>query len=84
MLEAAIRKYQNRAIETTQVIIELIELAKEMNAAHKRGKRPVWFRRRLLSMMLWRLTNHPNRSWEMRFKKNCPRTHQDHQKQHEH
>jgi type I restriction enzyme R subunit len=38
MLEAAIQKYQNRAIETTQIIMELIELAKEMNAAHKRGE----------------------------------------------
>jgi type I restriction enzyme R subunit len=38
MLEAAIKKYQNRAIETTQIILELIELAKEMNEAHKRGE----------------------------------------------
>ena len=30
MLEQAIRKYQNRAIETAQVIEELIELAKDM------------------------------------------------------
>ena len=39
MLEAAIRKYENRAIETAQVIQELIELAKEMRAAHGRGER---------------------------------------------
>lgn len=38
MLEQAIRKYQNRAIETAQVIEELIGLAKEMNAAAKRGE----------------------------------------------
>ena len=38
MLEQAIRKYQNRAIETAQVIEELIELAKEMRAAQKRGE----------------------------------------------
>jgi type I restriction enzyme R subunit len=38
MLENTIIKYQNRAIETTQVIMELIELAKEMNEAHKRGE----------------------------------------------
>lgn len=38
LLEEAIRKYQNRSIETAQIIIELIELAKEINEAHKRGK----------------------------------------------
>lgn len=38
MLENTIIKYQNRAIETTQVIMELIELAKEMNEAHKHGE----------------------------------------------
>lgn len=39
LLEAAIRKYQNRAIETTQVIMELIELAKQISEAEKRGER---------------------------------------------
>ncbi|MRG27254.1 type I restriction endonuclease subunit R [Laceyella tengchongensis] len=38
MLEESIIKYQNRTIESTQVIMELIELAKEMNKAHKRGE----------------------------------------------
>lgn len=38
MLEEAIRKYNNRTIETTQVIEELIQMAKEMNAALKRGE----------------------------------------------
>lgn len=38
LLDAAIRKYQNRAIETTQVIMELIELAKQINEAEKRGE----------------------------------------------
>ncbi len=38
MLEVAIRKYQNRAIETAQVIEELIQLAKEMKAADARGE----------------------------------------------
>ena len=38
MLENTLLKYQNRAIETTQVILELIKLAKEMNKAHKRGE----------------------------------------------
>lgn len=39
MLENAIRKYQNRAIETAQVIEELITLAKEMREAGKRGEK---------------------------------------------
>ncbi|KPK82252.1 MAG: DEAD/DEAH box helicase [Gemmatimonas sp. SM23_52] len=38
MLEQAIRRYQNRAIEAAQVIEELIELAKEMREADKRGE----------------------------------------------
>lgn len=38
MLEQAIRRYQNRAIEAAQVIEELIALAKEMNEAEKRGE----------------------------------------------
>ena len=37
MLEKAIRKYQNRAIEAAQVIEELIKLAKEMREAQRRG-----------------------------------------------
>jgi type I restriction enzyme R subunit len=38
MLEQAIRKYQNRAIETAQVIEELIQLAKDMRSANARGE----------------------------------------------
>lgn len=38
LLEQAIRKYQNRAIETAQVIEELIQLAKDMRAAEARGE----------------------------------------------
>ena len=38
MLEKSIRKYQNRAIETAQVIEELIALAKDMRAADARGE----------------------------------------------
>lgn len=38
MLEQALRRYQNRAIETAQVIEELIGLAKEMRAANARGE----------------------------------------------
>ncbi|RJP89641.1 MAG: type I restriction endonuclease subunit R [Desulfobacteraceae bacterium] len=39
MLEQAVRKYQNRAIETAEVIKELIRLAKEMRDAGKRGEK---------------------------------------------
>jgi len=38
MLEASIRKYQNRAIETAAVIEELIALAKQMREATRRGE----------------------------------------------
>jgi len=38
MLERSVRKYQNRAIETAQVIDELIRLAKEMREAQSRGQ----------------------------------------------
>ncbi|MBE3143675.1 MAG: type I restriction endonuclease subunit R [Planctomycetes bacterium] len=38
MLELAIRRYQNRAIEAAQVIEEMIALAKEMREAGKRGE----------------------------------------------
>lgn len=39
MLEQSLRKYQNRAIETVQVIEELIQLAREMNESDHRGER---------------------------------------------
>jgi type I restriction enzyme R subunit len=38
MLERALKKYQNRAIETAQVIEELIQLAREMREANARGE----------------------------------------------
>jgi type I restriction enzyme R subunit len=38
MLEQAIRRYQNRAVEAAQVIEELIELAKELRQAQARGE----------------------------------------------
>ena len=38
MLEATIRRYQNRTIEAAQVIAELIELAKQMREGQKRGE----------------------------------------------
>jgi len=39
MLEKTIRRYQNRTIEAAQVIIELVELAKEMREAKSRGEK---------------------------------------------
>ena len=39
LLEQAVRKYQNRAIETAQVIETLIQLAKDMRAATARGEK---------------------------------------------
>jgi len=39
LLDASLRKYQNRTIETTQVIMELIELAKKISEAEKRGEK---------------------------------------------
>ena len=39
LLEQAIRRYQNRAIETAQVIEELIALAREMREAASRGEK---------------------------------------------
>jgi type I restriction enzyme, R subunit len=39
MLEQALRRYQNRAVEAVQVIEELIELAKQMRAANERGEK---------------------------------------------
>ena len=38
LLEQTVRKYQNRSIATAQVIEELIQLAKDMNAAQARGE----------------------------------------------
>jgi type I restriction enzyme R subunit len=38
MLEDSIRRYQNRAIETAQIIEELIKLAKDMREAETRGE----------------------------------------------
>lgn len=38
MLEKAVRKYQNRAIEAAQVIEELIQLAKDIRKAQSRGQ----------------------------------------------
>jgi type I restriction enzyme R subunit len=39
MLEESIRKYQNRSLQAAEVIQELIELAKDMRKAHKRGEK---------------------------------------------
>ena len=39
MLEQTLRRYQNRAIETAQVIEELVQLAQEMNEANAQGEK---------------------------------------------
>ncbi len=39
MLEKSLRRYQSRAIEAAQVIEELIQLAKEMREANRRGEK---------------------------------------------
>ncbi len=38
LIEASLRRYQNRAVETAQVIEELIALAKDLNQALRRGE----------------------------------------------
>jgi len=38
MLEEAVRKYQNRSVESAQVIQELIDLARKMREAQSRGE----------------------------------------------
>jgi len=38
LLEEAVRKYQNRAIETAQIIEEMIQLAKDIKKADQRGE----------------------------------------------
>lgn len=38
MLEEAIRRYQNRSIETAQLILELIDMVKQLRAADRRGE----------------------------------------------
>jgi hypothetical protein len=43
MLEQAVRKYQNRAIEAAQVIEEMIDLAKDMRLAAGRNIEPFPF-----------------------------------------
>ena len=39
LLEQSLRRYQNRAVEAAQVIEELLQLAREMREANKRGER---------------------------------------------
>ena len=38
LLEKSVRRYQNRAIEAAQVIQELIDLARDMREANRRGE----------------------------------------------
>jgi type I restriction enzyme R subunit len=56
LLEQAIRRYQNRAVEAVQVIEELIALAKEMRKADRRGNSLVFPKRNLPSTTPWRPT----------------------------
>jgi type I restriction enzyme R subunit len=37
LLQASLTRYRNRAVETAQVIAELIQMAKSFNAAAQRG-----------------------------------------------
>jgi type I restriction enzyme R subunit len=39
LLENAIRRYQNRAIDTAQVMEEMIALAKDLHEAERRGEK---------------------------------------------
>jgi type I restriction enzyme R subunit len=59
MLEQAIRRYQNRAVEAVQVIEELIALAKEMREADRRGNSLVFPKRNSPSTTPWRPTTAP-------------------------
>ncbi|MDZ7631311.1 MAG: DUF3387 domain-containing protein [Gemmatimonadaceae bacterium] len=59
-----LRKYHNRAIETAQVIEELIQMAKEFQAVLERGEllwASAWTR--LLSMTRWPITRAPCANW---------------------
>jgi type I restriction enzyme R subunit len=38
MLEQSVKRYQNRLTGIAQVIVELIDLAKDIRAAHQRGE----------------------------------------------
>ena len=64
MLEQAMRKYQNRAIETAQVIEELIQLAKDMRAAGARGEELGLSEDEAApSTTRWKPTTAPSRCW---------------------
>ena len=52
-LQETLRKYNNRAIETSQVIEELIQMAKEFQAEMQREASLGLNQMKSLSMMLW-------------------------------
>jgi type I site-specific restriction-modification system R (restriction) subunit len=56
MLKQTIRRYYHRAVETMQVIEELIRLAKEMNEAARRGEDLGLSEDELASTMPWKPT----------------------------
>ena len=66
MLERTLRRYQNRSIESAQVIEELIELAKEMRQANERGESLGPPKTSLPSTTPSRPTTARSRSWETR------------------
>ncbi len=64
MLEESIRKYQNRAIETAQIIEELIQLAKDMRKAAQRVAKHLGRAKTKLpiSTTRWKPTTAPSKS----------------------
>ena len=63
LLEQTLRRYQNRAIETAQVIEELIQIAKDMREASARGKDWVSLKMSWPSTTRWKPTTAPFKSW---------------------
>ena len=74
MLEEAVRRYQNRAVEAAQVIEELIELAREMRAANARGEELGLTMRSWRSTTRWRPMTAPSRYSRRNPVRDCPRT----------
>jgi type I restriction enzyme R subunit len=66
LLERSIRRYQNRPIETAQVIEELIALARDMRAANARGEELGLSEDELASMTRSKPTTARSRYWASR------------------
>lgn len=70
-----LRKYHNRAIETAQVIEELIQMAKEFQATLEREAMLTSAMMKLLSTTHWPITKAPGVSWgDEVLKKSPPRS----------